>query len=239
MPQEFDKDQLARVIDVWKYIVSVQMHFNDMEMRVRNLYFTILAASFGLIGVVQGKRVEFFNPNISISLSIFVLFALIPISMLFYFMDRHWYHRLLQGSVNQCIVIEKKYADALPEIQLGSQISNASPVEFKGRIWKIVFFFVGDPRFRKGSKLHSDAKIEILYKTVIWASAAIILLYAPIGGLRINGCALFRGTDNACWNSTIAAGAEPSTPSNTIASDKSRSTPAAPPNSSPQKGPAN
>jgi hypothetical protein len=96
-------------------------------------------------------------------------------------MDRHWYHRLLQGSVNLCIDIEKKYTDILPEIQLGSKISIASPVEFKGCVWKWVFFFVRDPRFRKGSKLHSDAKIEILYKSVIYGSALIVLIYLPIG----------------------------------------------------------
>ena len=53
-----DDKRLAITVDIWKYIVSVQMHFNDMEMRIRNLYFTILAAALGLLGVVQGKRVE-------------------------------------------------------------------------------------------------------------------------------------------------------------------------------------
>ena|ERR1051326_3599550 len=52
-----DEKRLAITVDVWKYIVSVQMHFNDIEMRIRNLYFTILAAAIGLFGVVQGKEV--------------------------------------------------------------------------------------------------------------------------------------------------------------------------------------
>ena len=51
-----DDKRLAITVDIWKYIVSVQMHFNDMEMRIRNLYFTILAAALGFLGVVQGKR---------------------------------------------------------------------------------------------------------------------------------------------------------------------------------------
>src|SRR4051812_1948722 len=107
------------------------MHFNDMEMRVRNLYFTILAASFGLLGVVQGKEIDIAG-TIHVSLMLFVVLALIPISMLFYFMDRHWYHRLLQGAVAQAIEIETQYADKLPEIQLGSQIIQGKP----GRIQK-------------------------------------------------------------------------------------------------------
>ena len=37
---------------------------------------------------------------------------------LFYFMDKHWYHRLLIGAVKHGIAIEKKYATQLPELQL-------------------------------------------------------------------------------------------------------------------------
>lgn len=185
-----DEDKrLAITVDIWKYVVSVQMHFNDMEMRIRNLYFTILAASFGLLGVVQGKEIEL-TSRIYISIMLFVILALIPISMLFYFMDRHWYHRLLQGAVAQAIEIETKFADKLPEIQLGSQISKASPVEFKSRIWKLIFFFIRDKRFRKHSRLHSDQKIEVLYKSAIWVSIAVIVIYGLIGGVQIGKCAV-------------------------------------------------
>ena len=184
-----DDKRLAITVDIWKYIVSVQMHFNDMEMRIRNLYFTILAAALGLLGVVQGKRVEIGLIDVRISVTLLVLVAVIPISMLFYFMDRHWYHRLLQGAVAQAIAIETKYAGELPEIQLGSQITKASPVEF-GRIWKFIFFFVRDPRFRDGSRLHSDQKIEVLYKSVIWGCIGIIIIYGLIGGIQVGKCSM-------------------------------------------------
>jgi hypothetical protein len=175
---------------VWNYIVSVQMHFNDMEMRIRNLYFTILAASFGLLGVVQGKEIEIVTPRVHVSITLFVVLAIILISMLFYFMDRHWYHRLLQGAVAQAIEIEQKYAEQLPEIQLGSKISKASPVEFKSVIWKWVFFFIRDSRFRKHSRLHSDQKIEVLYKSVVWVCIAIIIVYGALGGIQIDKCSV-------------------------------------------------
>ena len=199
-PNARDEDKrLAITVDVWKYIVSVQMHFNDMEMRIRNLYFTVLAASFGLLGVVQGKEIEIPDFKVNIQVMLFVMLALIAISMLFYFMDRHWYHRLLQGAVTQAIEIESKYADKLPEIQLGSKIRDASPVVFKRPIWKIIFFFVRDKRFREESRLHSDQKIEVLYKSVIWISTAIIIIYGLIGGLRIEKCAVLTYIfDKAC-----------------------------------------
>jgi hypothetical protein len=181
-------DHLNRVIDVWKHVVSVQMHFNDIEMRIRNLYFTVLAAALGLIGVVQGKSVLVTSIKLSVQLSMVVCIGIIPISMLFYFIDRHWYHRLLQGSVTQAILIETKYKDVLPEIQLGSQIRDQSPVEFRAWIWKILFFFIHDEKFRVQSRVHSDAKIEILYKSVIWGSALVIFCYAVLGGITLNNC---------------------------------------------------
>jgi len=189
VPPEDDK-RLAITVDVWKYVVSVQMHFNDMEMRIRNLYFTILAASFGLLGVVQGKEIEIAIVGVKISVMLFVVLAIILISMLFYFMDRHWYHRLLQGAVAQAAAIETQYAAVLPEIQLGSKISKASPVEFKGAIWKWIFFFIRDSEFRENSRLHSDQKIEVLYKSVIWVAVAIIIIYGLIGGIQIGKCAV-------------------------------------------------
>jgi hypothetical protein len=181
--------RLARAIDVWKYVVSVQMHFNDMGMKIRTLYFTIIAAATGLIGVVQGKHIGIESLGIRIHVALVVILALVPISMLFYFLDRHWYHRLLQGAVAQCIEIENRYAGELPEIQLGQQISKASPVRFNG-IWRYVFFFVRDRRFVEDSMLHSDQKIEVLYKTVIWVALIGSIAYAVISGIEFKERAL-------------------------------------------------
>ncbi len=187
-----DKDHLALVVDVWKYSVGVQMHFNDMGMKIRNLYFTILAAAMGLIGVVQGKHIEINYPIISVHLSFFVLVAIIPVSMLFYFLDAHWYHRLLIGAVKQCSAIENKYRDVLPEIQLGAAISKESPVKFDGQ-WRWLLWFVGDKRFRDktNSNLHSDAKIEVLYKSVIWGVVGILVLYILFGAIEFERCTIF------------------------------------------------
>jgi hypothetical protein len=187
-----DKEHLAIVVDIWKYSVGVQMHFNDMGMKIRNLYFTILAAAMGLIGVVQGKSVEMHYPAINIHLALFVLIAIIPISMLFYFLDAHWYHRLLIGAVKQCNWIETKYKDVLPEIQLGAAISKESPVKFD-RHWRWLLWFVADMRFRNKTNLnlHSNAKIEVLYKSVIWGVVGILVLYILFGAIEFEECTIF------------------------------------------------
>jgi len=188
---EKDPIHLALVVDIWKYSVGVQMHFNDMGMKVRNLYFTIMAAAIGLIGVLQGKTIQIPTPPLSIHLPLFVLVAVIPISMLFYFLDAHWYHRLLLGAVKQCAAIEKRYGEVLPEIQLGIAISRESPVKFEG-IWRKIFWFIRDSRFRDKSKsnIHSDAKLEVLYKTVIWTVIIVAIPYIAISAVRYNNQSL-------------------------------------------------
>jgi hypothetical protein len=189
VPTSHSPEHLALVVDIWKHGVGVQMHFNDMGMKIRTLYFTILAAAMGLIGVVQGKIVIIEYPLIHIHLVLFVLLAIIPISMLFYFLDAHWYHRLLLGAVEHCGNIEKNYKDELPEIQLGTLISAKSPVKFEG-VWRWIFWFIKDERFRdpKISNIHSDAKIEVLYKTVIWTMVVLVVLYLVFGAIEFGHC---------------------------------------------------
>lgn len=184
-PQEIERLKIA--LEAWKHVVSVQMHFNDIEMKIRALYFTILAAAIGAIGVVQGKTIEMPYLDLQVSLAMLVLFAVIPLSSLFYFVDRHWYHRLLQAAVVQGGLIEKMYAEALPEIQLGRAITAASPLKFPGWIWRSAFFFIREDNFRKHTRLHSDAKIEILYKPVMLGIGFCTSFYALFKGLMFSG----------------------------------------------------
>lgn len=192
-----DLERLKLAVDVWKHVVSVQMHFNDMEMKVRNLYFTILAAAIGAIGVMHGRRIEITYLDMKVSVVLVILFAIVLVSALFYFIDRHWYHRLLMGAVKLGAQIEKDHQLDLPEIQLGTRILDESPVHLKKRRWKWLFFFVHDPRFREESKLHSDQKIEVLYKSVMWLVGLIALAYAFVSGVQFDGrplAACFFGT---------------------------------------------
>jgi low temperature requirement protein LtrA len=47
-----------QVIDVWKAIVSVQQHFNDIEMRIRSIFITVLLALFASIGFLLDKHLS-------------------------------------------------------------------------------------------------------------------------------------------------------------------------------------
>lgn len=191
-PQPADSERLKLVVDTWKHCVGVQMHFNDISMKIRTLYFTVLAAAMGLIGVVQDKRINVPTPPIAIDLALFVVAFLIPLSMLFYFLDRFWYHRLLLGAVGHCADIEKRYGQELPELKLGAKISSESAVAvppFWGWFFRHVLH-IRDQRFLVGSMLHSDAKIEVLYKSVYRPLYLVVLIYALFGGVAFKGQSL-------------------------------------------------
>jgi hypothetical protein len=195
-----DAERLKLVVDIWKHAVDVQMHFNDMGMRIRNLYFTFLAAAIGLIGVIQGKHIHVLYPRLDVHLVLFVIVSLIPISGLFYFLDRHWYHRLLLGAVIHCASIEKKYAAVLPELSLGAAISAASPKKFPSWYYRFWFWLiVNDARYKEKKDVHSDAKIEVLYKSVMLVAFVFSIIYAGMGGIEIDGCSIFgRIVHGAC-----------------------------------------
>ncbi|BAX51825.1 hypothetical protein PDPUS_1_00450 [Photobacterium damselae subsp. piscicida] len=49
--KEFELEKLKLNVDVWKKVVDVQQHFNDLEMKVRNFGFLIISAFISAIGV--------------------------------------------------------------------------------------------------------------------------------------------------------------------------------------------
>jgi hypothetical protein len=179
-------ERAKQIIEVWKTIISVQQHFNDIEMRIRSIFVTVLLALFASIGFLLDK-------NLSLDIWIVkVRFAtLIPLvgivgTVLFYFMDRHWYHRLLIGSVLHGIEIEQKYRSELPELSLSDAIGRESPFQPKRLTWLIAYLVVTDGRFRKTGQLHSDGKIELFYKSMMLLLFLTFIVLAAIGGVTFD-----------------------------------------------------
>lgn len=163
-----DAEKRKSIIEIWKTVVDVQKHFNDIAMRIRGLFITIVLALAAAQGFLMEKKLSFELGEVKI------LYAnLIPIlgvvgTYLFYFMDKYWYHRLLVGSVKQGIFIEKKYAKELPELGLSAKIGEESPVSLQNWLAKIVAnLVVSDPEFKKSKIIRSDGKIELFYKSIV------------------------------------------------------------------------
>ncbi len=105
-------------------------------------------------------------------------------------MDRYWFHRLLKGSVNHAIAIEKKYQNQLPELSLSDQIGKESFFAPTGFIWLAAKIFVRHERFRKSGLLHSDGKLELFYKAMIAVLVVTSILLAALGGVSIRSKAV-------------------------------------------------
>jgi len=114
-------------IEIWKKIVDVQQHFNDLELRIRNFALIVTGAFLGLGGyaIKDAGVVKVFGLEVSIA-GLVVVSAIFPLAA-FYFMDRLWYHRLLDGSVYAGIEAETALKDLGYKVDLGSKIKEHSP----------------------------------------------------------------------------------------------------------------
>jgi hypothetical protein len=181
------RDERAKQItDVWKTIVGVQMHFNDIGMRIRGLFVTVLLALFASIGFLLDKQLTLKIWPISVQFATIVPIFGIFITALFYFMDRYWFHRLLRGSVLHAIEIEKKYRNQLPELSLSDQIGRESAFLPRGIIWLAAKIFVGHQNFKKTGLLHSDGKLELFYKPMIAVLLLTTVLLGALGGVSFD-----------------------------------------------------
>lgn len=116
-------------VEIWKTIVDVQQHFNDLELRIRNFALVLTGAVLGLGGyaIKDGGMVHIAGAQITVA-SLIIASSLIPLAA-FYLMDRFWYHRLLDGSVRAGADAEAKLREIGLSVDLGEQISRASPLK--------------------------------------------------------------------------------------------------------------
>ena len=142
-------DQVKLGLETWKTAVQVQQHFNTIEMQIRSLAVTVLTATIAAAAVIQSTRV--------------VLFGGLLAWVAFYFMDRWWYHRLLQGSVAKGLEIEaflKRAGYDEDVVGLTTSVSSKSP--FK------LFKF----------EVHSWTKIDLFYVLIAIVQVLLIVFWA-------------------------------------------------------------
>lgn len=183
-----DKDQ-ERALEIWKTVIEVQKHFNDIGMRIRSMFVTILLGFFAAMGFLIDRNLTLEYGGVSIQYAIIVAVIGIYAAWLFYFIDRYWYHRLLVGSVNHAVTIEKKFRDTIPELALSEAIGEVSPYEPKWPISWWACLIVRHKKYRDTGKLHSDGKIELFYKSVMSVMVIAILVLSLTGGIGLGNIA--------------------------------------------------
>lgn len=155
-------DAMGAQVEIWKKIVDVQQHFNDLELRIRNFALIVTGAFLGLgANAIKDGSVATIDGHQVPSAALIVVAALVPL-LAFYLMDRLWYHRLLEGSVKAGAEAEKKLTNLGLTVDLGSQISNASPFTL--------------PLFK--TKVHSRHKMDGFYLLLVLAIAGLALTLA-------------------------------------------------------------
>jgi hypothetical protein len=120
----------ALTIELWKQTITVQQHFNDLELRIRNLAISVFTAVLGATGFVYKENLRFSIGAYSGSLASALLVAGALVWLSFYFMDRWWYHMLLIGSVRQGLALEDELRPHFPNAVLTRTIGDASPIKY-------------------------------------------------------------------------------------------------------------
>jgi FMN phosphatase YigB (HAD superfamily) len=180
------------IVDIWKTIVDVQKHFNDISLRIRGLFITIILALSAAVGVLAGKDLRITLQGVTVYYAMLIPIVGIVGTLLFYFMDRYWYHRLLVGSVTQGLAIERKYRFEIPEIALTDTIGASSPIRLTRRLTKwLADLVVTDEGYWKNGTVHSTGKIELFYKPIVYLFVLVFGLMLLGGGVLIGDKSFF------------------------------------------------
>jgi hypothetical protein len=132
---------IGQIVDEWKKTIDVQMHFNDLIIRNRQIVLTAVLTVFG----AAAFSLQFPNLILHVTLLKFhagaaiILFGLgLLLSM--FFLDYFYYFRLLLGAVDRGQEIEK-LLQARSSAQLGGLTLAISKAVIRKRAQRSLFWF--------------------------------------------------------------------------------------------------
>jgi hypothetical protein len=89
-------DEKQILMEAWKQTIAVQMHFNEIAMKIRAFALTLIAAILTAESLAKAQG------------SYWAIVAALISWIAFYLMDRWWYHYLLLGAVVHAGDIEEQ-----------------------------------------------------------------------------------------------------------------------------------
>ena len=163
-----DKISTKDYIEIWKNVIEVEKHFNNICITLRNIFATLIVGLVAAIGFSLKEEWTFSFLSKEVSVGVALCAAGVCVCFLFYFVDRYWYHRLLVATVIEAQRIELEISNIGPyELKMTKGISDRSPVAFRWWIALPFKVYVWEKRFIKDNLLHSDGKIELFYKSTV------------------------------------------------------------------------
>lgn len=138
-----------RQIKVWEKIVDVQMHFNELSLKVRGLAVAVLGAilTAAAFSLKDRLSVNIWDAEIPAAFPILLIALLTWIA--FYVMDHLWYHRLLKGAVTEGLAVENLLSRDLKDTGLAHAIGRMSAITYSLGFMKV--------------KMNSDARLRLFY----------------------------------------------------------------------------
>lgn len=112
MPAENENAEGAKlVLDEWKTVISTQMHFNEMIMRMRTTGVSVVIGVYGAaafaLGQYPAKFLSIGGMNIHVS-AVIIAFGILLLASIFV-LDYCYYFRLLIGAVRRATEIDAAY----------------------------------------------------------------------------------------------------------------------------------
>lgn len=165
MPDDKKLELLKIQISIWEKVVDVQMHFNDLCLRIRNFSISILGVLLGAAAIAYrfAGHISIFSYKIPTA-TIFIAISIV-VWLAFYLMDRYWYHELLKGAVHHAQKIEISLREITPEIELANSIREQS---------------------HSSLKMNAAKKLNIFYWS-IFAVQLIALILLSTDAVKVSG----------------------------------------------------
>jgi len=148
-------------IEAWKTTVEVQQHFNDIGMRIRTIFLTLLAALFGTAAGFWGHS-DSAAPTAGVvglasTTTTYILWVSFLFIVLFWFMDAIWYHQYLIGAVKAGTALEETLSNKVPGVSLTRLITEASH--------KLIF----------GLQLTTERRLHLFYCALAYANIVALV----------------------------------------------------------------
>jgi hypothetical protein len=172
MNNDHDLELLKLNVDIWKKVIDVQQHFNDLEMKVRNFGLLVVAAFISAIGVSLKSQYETQVWDQNIPIAAFLALGALIIWLHVFLVDVYWYHPLLKGAVLKGIDIENEIKTHLPNVDLTQKIGEQSAVD--------IFCFKEVRSTTKAKFFYSGISFVLLALTIILATLDINSKAAPV-----------------------------------------------------------